>query len=196
MNGAQGNPDYGRRNLPIAAFVVVAIAYLAIIKGAGLLTEDRADVEDGRLLTVGNVVWGMIVPLGIACAFVYLVITYLGWWRTVVHDPKPVRRWVWIIPLVFLVAIAAGIDYAALADRGLGFTLALLLAAMLVGFGEEGMFRAVGVTSLRRHGLTEGKVALWSSVIFGLAHVSNVIGGDSRALGQAVAVSLPATSST
>jgi len=189
MNGAQGNPDYGRRNLPIAAFVVVAIAYLAIIKGAGLLTEDRADVEDGRLLTVGNVVWGMIVPLGIACAFVYLVITYLGWWRTVVHDPKPVRRWVWIIPLVFLVAIAAGIDYAALADRGLGFTLALLLAAMLVGFGEEGMFRAVGVTSLRRHGLTEGKVALWSSVIFGLAHVSNVIGGDSRALGQAVAVS-------
>ena len=81
MNGDLGNPDYGRRDLPIAAFAAIAIAYLAIIKGAGPLTEDRADVEDGRLLTVENVVWGMIVPLGIACAFVYLVITYLGWWR-------------------------------------------------------------------------------------------------------------------
>jgi hypothetical protein len=37
---------------------------------------------------------------------------------------------------------------------------------MLIGFGEEGLFRCLGVTALRRHGLTEGKVALWSSVIF------------------------------
>ena len=167
----------------------VALVYLALLKIVGHAVAGRADVEDGRLLTERNVFWSLAFPLGIACAFVYGVITYLGWWRTVLYDPKPVRRWVWVIPLIFAVAIALGINYAGLVDRGLGFTLVLLLAAMLLGFGEEGMFRAIGVTSLRRHGLTEAKVALWSSAIFGLAHVSNAIGGDARAFGQALAVS-------
>ena len=33
------------------------------------------------------------------------------------------------------------------------------------------MFRGIGVTTLRAHGLTEGKVALWSSLIFGVVHL-------------------------
>jgi hypothetical protein len=37
--------------------------------------------------------------------------------------------------------------------------------------------------------LSEAKVALWSSVAFGLAHIANLIGGDARALAQAVIVS-------
>jgi membrane protease YdiL (CAAX protease family) len=105
------------------------------------------------------------------------------------YEPKRVRRWVWVIPIVFAVAILAGINYGGLADRGLGFTLVLLVVAMLIGFGEEGLFRCIGVTSLRRAGLSEGKVALWSSVIFGLAHLANIIGGDARALAQAIIVS-------
>jgi len=63
-----------------------------------------------------------------------------------------------------------------------------VLAAMFVGFSEEGMFRVVVMTSLRRHGLTEGKVALWSSVIFGLVHIANLIGGDAKAFAQAIFV--------
>ena len=53
------------------------------------------------------------------------------------------------------------------------------------------MFRGIGVTTLREHGLTERKVALWSSVVFGAVHISNALGGGqvSRALPQAVAVS-------
>ncbi len=182
--------DYGRRNLPVVWFVVAAIVWVAIIKISGELTESRADLDDGRLLSVNDVMWALIVPLGAACIFVYLLITYLGWWRTVFYDPKPVRRWLWAIPIVFAICIALGINYGGLADRGLGFTLALLAAAMIVGFGEEGMFRAVGVTSFRRNGWSEGKVAFWTSVVFGLAHIANIIGGDPRAFGQAIAVSL------
>lgn len=51
------------------------------------------------------------------------------------------------------------------------------------------MFRCIGVTSLRQQGFTEGKVALWSSLIFGLVHLTNLIGGNAGAIGQAVAVS-------
>ncbi len=179
----------GERRLPVIGFLVLVVVWLAIVKIVGQVTSDRADVVDGRLLETDQLVWAFIVPLGAAFVFVYGAVTVLGWWRHVFHDTAPVRPWVWVIPIVFAVAIALGINYSGLADRGAGFAIVLVLSALLVGFGEEGLFRVVGVVSLRQHGFTEGKVALWSSVIFGLAHVANIIGGDARALGQAVIVS-------
>jgi uncharacterized protein len=157
-----GDRHLGPRNLSAPAFIVAAVVWLAVVKLVGLATDDRADLVDGRFLTVGNLVWSLVVPIGAGAVLVYGLIAALGWWRPLLHEPKPVQRWVWIVPAVFAVAILAGINYGGLADRGLGFTLVLLVVAMLVGFGEEGLFRCVGVTSLRRAGLTEGKVALWS----------------------------------
>ena len=87
--------------------------------------------------------------------FVYAVVAVLGWWRPVFVDDRPVQRWVWVVPIVFALAIVLGIDYADLADKGLGFVLLLLLGALCVGFAEEGMFRGIGVTALRDHGLSE-----------------------------------------
>ena len=165
------------------------VGYLAIIKVIGLAVEDQTDVVDGRLLTTENVAWEMVVPLGAAFVFVYAVITALGWWRTVFDDPRPVQRWVVAVPLIFIVVIVAGIDYGGLADRGIGFTLTLLGACLLVGFGEEGMFRAIGVTSLRQHGLTETRVALWSSLLFGAVHLTQPDRRQRRRIGQAIVVS-------
>ena len=177
------------RRLPLVGLIVMVVIYLAIIKIVGIAVEDQTDVVDGRLLTTDNVAWEMVVPLGAAFVFVYAVITALGWWRTVFDDPRPVQRWVAVIPAIFVLAIIAGINYGGLADRGIGFTLTLGAACLLVGFGEEGMFRAIGVTSLRQRGLTETRVALWSSLLFGAVHLSNLIGGNAGAIGQAVAVS-------
>ena len=67
--------------------------------------------------------------------------------------------------------------------------LALLVATQFVGWGEEGMFRGIGVTVLRDHGLTERKVALWSSLVFGAVHLSNAIGAGGSAVPQATVVS-------
>jgi len=173
----------------VAGLAGVVVVYLAIIKVVGIGVEDRTDVVDGRLLTTENVAWEMVVPLGAAFVFVYAVITVLGWWRTVFDDPRPVQRWVVAVPMVFVVVIIAGINYGGLADRGIGFTLTLLAACLLVGFGEEGMFRAIAVTSLRQHGLVETRVALWSSLLFGAVHLTNLIGGNVGAVGQAIAVS-------
>ena len=85
--------------------------------------------------------------------------------------------------------MAFGIDYAELADKGVGFTLLLLLAALCVGFGEEGMFRGIGVTTFRVNGLSEGRVALWSSAVFGAVHLTNAITTGGTAVTQAIAVS-------
>ena len=177
------------RRLSLLGFAVVVFAYLAIIKGLGYAVGEIWDVDD--LYTTRNVILGMWLPLGAAFLFTYAVAAYLGWLRPVLRDDRPVQRWVWAVPIIFAVCVALAIDYADLADTSVGYVLALLVATQLVGWGEEGMFRGIGVTTLRERGLTEGKVALWSSVIFGAVHISNALGDGhlSSALPQAIAVS-------
>ncbi|MBM7510564.1 hypothetical protein JOD65_000108 [Nocardioides cavernae] len=177
------------RRLSYVGFALVVIGYLAVIKGVGFVAGSAWDLDDG-LYTTEDVILGMWLPLGAALVYTYAIAAWLGWLRPVLHDDKPVQRWVWAVPVIFVVCIAMAIDYADLADKTLGFVLALLVATQLVGWGEEGMFRGIGVVTLRSHGLTEGKVALWSSVVFGAVHISNALTGELRsALPQAVAVS-------
>jgi len=182
--------EAGGRRLSYLGFAVVVVGYLVVIKGLGLVAASVWDV-DGGLYTTRDVLISMWLPLGAALVYTYAVITWLGWWRPVLRDERPVQRWVWAVPVIFAGCVVLAIDYADLADKPLGFVLALLVATQFVGWGEEGMFRGIGVTTLRSHGLTEGKVALWSSVVFGAVHISNALGGGtvSKALPQAIAVS-------
>lgn len=177
------------RRLSYPLFAVVVIGYLAIIKGVGYVAGEVFDVEDYD--TTKGVLALMWLPLGAALVYTYAVAAYLGWLRPVLRDDRPVQRWVWAVPIVFAVCILVAIDYADLGDKPLGYVLALLVGTQLVGWGEEGMFRGIGVTTLREHGLSEGRVALWSSIVFGAVHISNALGGGDlgKALPQAVAVS-------
>ena len=190
--GASDRPAGGSgvRRLSIAAFIAIVIVDLAIIQGVGRLGEAGLDgVEDGHLRTSEQVALGLLLPVGLSVVFVYAVVAVLGWWRPVFVDDRPVQRWVWVVPIAFAIAVGLTIDYADLADRGVGFVLLLLLAALCVGFGEEGMFRGIGVTTFRVNGFSEGKVALWSSVVFGAVHLTNAISTGGAAVPQAIAVS-------
>ncbi|WP_053205214.1 CPBP family intramembrane glutamic endopeptidase [Jiangella muralis] len=178
------------RDLPVWGFLAVVVGYLAIIQGGGLLAAEIAGIEaDEAFTTASNVMITMWIPLGAALVFTYAVVGVLGWWRPVLTDDRPVRRWVWAVPIVLMAAIVLAIDYADLLDKSVVFVLTLFVATQFVGWGEEGMFRGIGVTTLRRRGLREGQVALWSSLIFGAVHLSNLIGRGPGAIGQAVAVS-------
>ncbi|WP_426565327.1 CPBP family glutamic-type intramembrane protease [Angustibacter sp. McL0619] len=187
------NPDVSDgpppvRALPYWAFAVIVLVYLAIIHGVGVLARHVWDV-DNSFVTTRDVLVNMWVPLGSALVFTYAVVAALHWWRPVLHDDRPVQRWVRIVPLILIASIVVGIDYADLLDKNLTYVLSLLVATQFVGWGEEGMFRGIGVTTLRLHGLSEGKVALWSSVIFGAVHLSNAFGQGAGAIPQAIAVS-------
>ena len=72
-----------------------------------------------------------------------------------------------------LAAIVLGTNYGGLMERGITFSLLLLLTTLIVGFTEEAIFRGIGVTTFRRNGYTEAKVALWTTILFGLAHSTN-----------------------
>ena len=67
--------------------------------------------------------------------------------------------------------------------------LALVALVCIVGFTEELMFRGIGVVTFRRMHLTEGKVALYSSVAFGAVHLSNALSTGTTAIFQAIVVS-------
>lgn len=176
------------RRLSYVGFAVIAVAYLAIIQVGGRLASAAFDTDEG-FTTTRDVVVNMWIPLGAALVFTYGVVTWLGWWQPVLHEERRLRRWVWTVPIILAVCILLAINYAGLADKGVGFALALFIATQFVGWGEEGMFRGVSVTMLREHGLTEGKVALWSSLIFGCVHLTNAIGSGGAAVQQAIAVS-------
>lgn len=107
----------------------------------------------------------------------------------VLHYRAPVRRWVRWVPISMLTVALVGINYGHLADQSLSLVACLLVLGLFVGVGEELMFRGIGVHVFRRAGLTEGKVALYSSLVFGLVHVSNAFGEGAQALLQALIVS-------
>lgn len=162
--------------------------YLAIIQVFGIALQHVGDHDDD-LTTVEGVVWNMWLPLGAALVFTYAVIGVLGWWRPVFHERNRAPRWVWFVPVVFVLCALVAVDYGALADKTIAYVLVLFIACQFVGWGEEGMFRGIGVTALRDFGLTEGKVALWSSLVFGAVHLTNALGHGAQAIPQALAVS-------
>jgi uncharacterized protein len=171
------------RSLSLPAFAGIVVVYLLILQGlAMVLAEDG--MEYGKFPDVETVIRGLWIPVGVSVVFVVGVVSYLGWWQEVLHERKPVQRSMWFVPIFMIAVIVIGMNYPELADRGLGFTLAFLLGALFVGFAEETMFRGISISVLRRHGLTEGKVALWAAVIFGLAHGTNIFTEGTGALAQ------------
>ena len=179
--------NVGRR-LPLAGWAAVVIAYLVVLKVGGLLVgPDVSGVDEVQ--TDEQVLRTFVIPIGTSLLFAIGVTTWLGWWRPVLVERRRVQRWVLVVPVLFLLAIVAGTNYGELADRSGSFVVLLLLGMLFVGFAEELMFRGLGVHVLRQHGMTEGRVALWSSVVFGLAHITNAIDTGGAAVGQAIAVS-------
>src|SRR5690349_22766060 len=107
------------RSLPYWGFALVVVGYLVIIQVGGILVQELADTDS--ITTTRGVVLTMWIPLGAALVYTYAVVAALGWWRPVLVDHRPVRRWVWVVPIVFLACSLVAIDYAALGDKTIGY---------------------------------------------------------------------------
>ena len=192
MSWPPRRPESARsgRRLSYLAFAIVVLVYLAIVQLGGLVINRRAGIDGNRgFVTTHNVLLTLWIPIGVSLVFTYAVVVWLGWLQPVLRDDEPVNRWVWVVPVVFVVGIAGAIDYHALAEKGLVFTVVLLVGTQFVGWAEEGMFRGIGVTLFRRHGMSHAQVAIWSSAVFGAVHLTNAIGRGAQAIPQAIAVS-------
>lgn len=181
------DPTVGIRRISIWRYLGIEAGYLAVLLlvtfvswvvfgGSG---STRAGGTGGSATyTETGAIWARtVVPVGASLVFAVVVVTRLGWWRPVLHDHKPVRRWVWVVPGVLALTALAATNYPGLAQTSPGFVASLLLGTMLIGLTEELMSRGVGVTAFRVNGYSERAVALWTSLIFGLSHAASLLGG-------------------
>lgn len=166
------------------AFVVIAVVYLVIVQGVGRLLTSGLQTTYGAPTSVNELWRSITVPVFVSLVFVYAVVAVLGWWRPVFTDDRPVCGWVWVIPVIIAITALAGMNYSGLGKHSAGFIVLFALSMLGVGFAEEGMFRGLGVVTFRANGFTEAKVALWTCVLFGLAHATNLISEGPKALIQ------------
>ena len=164
------------------------LVYAAIIQVGGRVIGADVDSDEGWE-TAGNVLEAALLPIALSSVFVISVATWLRWWPQIVREPLPVQRWVRAVPIALLAAAAVGASWANLFDQKAELVLVLVALVCIVGFTEELMFRGVGLVTFRRMGLTEARVALYSSVVFGAVHLSNALGTGASAIFQATVVS-------
>lgn len=176
------SPNASGRRLSVIGFLVLAIVYLAVVQGFGFLLA--SDVKYAAPANTDEL-WRMIlVPTALSAVVAYAAVAWLRWWRPVWIDDRPVQRWVIIVPILMAISILIVTDYGALADHGVVFVLLLLLGSLMVGLTEETVFRGIAVTCFRTNGFSESKVALWSTVLFGLAHSTNLFSEGTKAFAQ------------
>lgn len=162
---------------------------MAIIQVGGLLIGHGITADAG-LETTGNFLRTALIPIAISALYAIAVATWLGWWPQIIRDRRPVQGWLKIIPILLLLAAAAGTSWGNLFDQKASLIIFFVLLVVIVGFTEELMFRGIGVVTFRRDGFSEAKVALYTSLIFGAVHLSNAISTGPSALLQATIVSL------
>ncbi|MFD5829855.1 CPBP family intramembrane glutamic endopeptidase [Lentzea sp. NPDC060358] len=177
------------RRLKVWQFLVVVVLYLVLVQGVSALLTSGQDVAYGAPTSIDYLVRVVVVPVGLAIALTLGVTGYLGAWQEVFTSRVPVRRWLVVVPIAIFATAAVITNYLGLASHGAAFALLLLVAMLMVGFGEELLFRGLGVLAFRTNGYSEFQVGLWTTVLFGAAHGTNIITAGPQALVQVLATS-------
>ncbi len=109
--------------------------------------------------------------------FLLVAITVLGWWRPVFFDrQKSGPGWAWILPVAMLGFVVFGFMSMQADNLTTQLVLWSTLGALGVGFGEEVATRGTLLVGFR-NSLSEGKVWLWTTLLFSALHAPNVIFG-------------------
>ncbi len=152
----------------------LSIAYMLVFGGMfKFLGVDYDLVGDSS----ENVLKGVVIPVAIALAVFAIVTTIFGWWKPVMRDRRRAGGWPIALPIIAVVIMLVVVDYGNLPKLDTNFLLLVVIGTILVGISEELMYRGLVVVSFRSS-MREGHVWLWSSVAFGLLHLSNVVLGQ------------------
>jgi hypothetical protein len=98
----------GIRGLPIWAYVVIAAVYLVIVQGLGKLLTSGLNIGYAAPTSVTELWRALTMPVFMSLVFVYAAVAVLGWWRPVLTDDRPVRRWVRILPAIMVITVSPG----------------------------------------------------------------------------------------
>ena len=166
------------RAKPSALTALVAIVgYLVVVFSVWVVTGlDYDEIGD----SVANVRDGIVLSIGLGVVYLVVVTTALGWWKPAIHEPRRVGgRWMWSVPVLLL--LGALINLATTKwgeiDHVGPYVGLLALGTVFVGFSEELLTRGLAIVG-GRGSMHERWVWVFSSAIFGLIHVPNVLFGQ------------------
>lgn len=151
--------------------IAAVVVYVLFAAGLGNLLGDLAADDD----VVREFALSHLIPLPIVIALTLLFVRWAGWWRPVWKEtptPRltPRRWWLVAIPVLALLLPMGQIVTIPWSDRAVAFLLVVAIGTLLVGLGEELVFRGVLLVSIREnHG--EAVTMLGTALLFALAHV-------------------------
>lgn len=155
--------------------IAVAIGYTIVFYGLMIaLGPDYPDL----IKTAGGAWKGAVIPLAAGSIYLIGVITYLRW-DGIFRDSHrfSMTRLLWLPPILMAGGALIRLPAIPFADIPGDQVLAIICAGILVGFAEETMFRGILLRALRTAGRPEARVILFSSLLFGLFHLSNWAAG-------------------
>lgn len=158
-----------RRRMTWSFLVISLLAFFFLDAIVSVIVVHGDEVRD-ELTSVSNVTRAFLVPEAVSVLVACAVVYRLGWWNLVLHERLRAARWVWVVPIAFLVASVALVDYGRLRVAGAAVALALLLATLLIAVGEELMFRGVVLQAMRDR-YSETTAALVTALLFGGSHI-------------------------
>ena len=155
------------------AHVVIWIGLIVLVPG-----DDGVDYPD--LGTLGTPwVRQFIIPLLAVLVFQVVVITKLGWWKSVLREPsRSTRRWLVVFPVVvFVLGLGRFLSDGFAGDAGSSYLIGCIVTLSLVGITEEITFRGIQQVGARRVFTREWQAVVFASVLFGLFHTPNIVIG-------------------
>ena len=155
------------------AHVVIWIGLVRLVPGG-----DGVDYPD--LGTLGTPwVRQFVIPLLVVLVFQVVVITRLGWWKSVLREPsRTTRRWLVVFPVVvFVLGLTRFLSDGFAGDAGSSYLIGCIVTMTLVGLTEEITFRGIQQVGARRVFTREWQAVVFASVLFGLFHTPNIVIG-------------------
>ncbi len=153
---------------PVIISILWSIFILVFYTLGGIITQVNQMNEVNTKIVNGVCIWGSVI---VACCFIWKKkkFTEMGFRKIQTNAQSNVMYY---IPAIILEATGF---YVGLRELNVKYILALIILTIAVGFAEEIYFRSIILDTLRVFGVK--KAIIISSILFGITHIGNVIGG-------------------
>lgn len=174
-------PD-GRVTPSLARGLAVAALYAGVFLASGLVSGVDYDKLSG---SASNMVGFAVVPVGLASLASLALTARRGWWDALLREEHRLvsPRWARLVPVMFMLAIVTSLIVAPWHQWSGGLVVLVLAGTLMVGFGEELVFRGYLLVGARAR-LCERGAWFWTSLLFGLFHGLNILTG--QGVGQTI----------
>ncbi|MCU0259077.1 MAG: CPBP family intramembrane metalloprotease [Solirubrobacteraceae bacterium] len=156
---------------------VAVFALYAVVSFSAMLVSG---VDYDRLSeSTSNVLGFVVIPIGLGIAATLALTWRWGWWRALFREAEPLTqpRWARVLPALWILTILITLVAAPWDEWSTGLVLLILLGTLMVGFGEEIVFRGYLLVGARSR---YSEVGAWffTSALFGLFHGLNIVTGQ------------------